>query len=420
MWVNRDPDVVYSGRYKTTQMSCRICKTDTCVDVIKLGNQVITSRFPKIGEPPAPSTPMTLMMCHTCGLVQLRDLVAGSDMYEHLYGYRSGISATMRAHLRAYTDEIASLVNLKPGDAVLDIGSNDATFLKMYPSTLTRVGCDPTGKQFAEEYDGLTLVPTYFSREVVAPLGLTFEVVSSISMFYDLPDPVQFARDIHSVLSLDGLWTFEQSYIKTMLERNSFDTICHEHVEYYGVRQIKHILDLAGFILVRASLNDCNGGSTRFFAAKKGSRWSEDTHMLQTLLAGEAHLSDPRTYEDFMTRCDVEIAKLRAHLDSGKTTYIYGASTKGNCLLQYAGIGPTDIKYAVERNPQKFGCMTSTGIPIISEETMRVAPPDYLLVLPWHFRDEIVKRESAFLQAGGRLIFPLPEFQIVENTHEPV
>lgn len=356
------------------------------------------------------------MMCDTCGLVQLRDLVPGSEMYEHMYGYRSGISATMRAHLREYHDEIMLLAAIEDGDAVLDIGSNDATFLKMYPSCLKRHGCDPTGSQFASEYTDLLLTPTYFTKEAVAPLGLKYKVVSSISMFYDLPDPVQFAHDVYDVLHEDGLWTFEQSYLKTMLERNSFDTICHEHVEYYGVRQLKHILDLAGFKIVRISLNDCNGGSTRIFAAKKESRWTEDVRMVQRLLDGEAHLADPKTYGAFMDRCDREIAKLEAHLATGKKTYVYGASTKGNCLLQYAGIGPDRVKYAVERNPAKVGCKTSTGIEIISEETMRASPPDYLLVLPWHFKAEIVERESAFLKAGGKLIFPLPTFEIVGDS----
>ena len=398
-------------------MACRICKTDTCTDVIRLGDQVITSRFPKLGEPPAPTTPMTLMMCSTCGLVQLRDLVAGSDMYEHMYGYRSGISGTMRAHLMDYHRQIMGMIFLKYGDAVLDIGSNDATFLKMYPAMLNRVGCDPTGKQFFSYYGkDIALVPTYFTKEAVEPLGFTYKVVSSISMFYDLPDPIQFAKDIHSVLHPDGVWTFEQSYIKTMLERNSFDTICHEHVEYYGVRQLKHILDSAGFKIIRISTNDCNGGSTRVFAAKKESNWMEDIETVDKMLAEESTLADPATYTAFMTRCDIEIAKLRAHLNSGKTTYIYGASTKGNCLLQYANIGPSDIKYAVERNLEKVGRTTSTGIEIISEETMRASPPEYLLVLPWHFKQEIVERESAFLKAGGKLIFPLPTFEIVGDS----
>ena len=399
-------------------MSCRICKTSDCKDVIVLGDQVITSRFPKMGEPPAPMTPMTLMMCSSCGLVQLRDLVSGSDMYEHMYGYRSGISGTMRAHLRDYNVEITTLVALGNGDAVLDIGSNDATFLKMYPAHLTRVGCDPTGTQFVDYYDDIKLVPTYFTKDAVMPLGHIYKVVSSISMFYDLPDPIQFASDIHNVLHPAGIRTFEQSYIKTMIERNSFDTICHEHVEYYGIRQIKNILDRAGFKIVRISLNDCNGGSTRVFAAKKDSNWKEDISCVKSFLKQEEFLADPLTYRTFMERCDVEIAKLRAHLKTGKSTYIYGASTKGNCLLQYAKIGPSDIKYAVERNLEKVGRTTSTGIEIISEETMRASPPEYLLVLPWHFKREIIEREAAFLKAGGKLIFPLPTFEIIGDSSQ--
>ena len=398
-------------------MACRICKTDSCEVVIDLGNQVITSRFPKIGEPPAPTTPMTLMMCKTCGLVQLRDLVAGSDMYEHMYGYRSGISATMRAHLRGYNDEIMSLADIQEGDAVLDIGSNDATLLHMYPSNLVRVGCDPTGTQFAEYYGkDILLKPTYFTKEAILPLGFKYKVVSSISMFYDLPDPVQFAKDVYDVLDDKGIWTFEQSYIKTMIERNSFDTICHEHIEYYGIRQIQHILNKSGFKMIQISLNDCNGGSMRVFAAKKDSHWKEDAHTLKNLLEQEFHLSDRDTYRNFMKRCDTEIAKLKAHLATGKTTYVYGASTKGNCLLQYANIGSNEIKYAVERNPEKVGRTTSTGIEIISEETMRASPPEYLLVLPWHFKTEIIDRESAFLKSGGKLIFPLPTFEIVGDS----
>jgi hypothetical protein len=388
-----------------------------CKDVIDLGNQAITSRFPKLGEPPAPTTPVTLMMCTVCGLVQLRDLVPGSEMYEHMYGYRSGISATMRAHLREYNDEIMLLASIEDGDAVLDIGSNDATFLNMYPSSLIRVGCDPTGSQFAECYgNDIILKPVYFSKEAVNPLGVKFKIVSSISMFYDLPDPVQFARDVYDVLHADGLWTFEQSYIKTMLEKNSFDTICHEHIEYYGIRQIKHILDMTGFKIVRISLNDCNGGSSRVFAAKKDSQWTEEIRMTERLLNEEHHLASPTTYQTFMFRCDAEIAKLKAHLSTGKTTYVYGASTKGNCLLQYAGIGPDLVKYAVERNPAKVGHTTATGIEIISEETMRASPPEYLLVLPWHFKTEIIARESEFIKAGGKLIFPLPTFEIVGDS----
>lgn len=394
-------------------MTCRICKTPNLEDVIDLGNQVITSRFPDYGDHTTPTTHICLAQCRDCGLVQLKDLVSGDELYEHLYGYRSGLNEMMRKHLCEYNAEAQCIVPLQEGDAVLDIGSNDATFLSFYPPAVRKVGCDPTGKQFASYYTGMELVPTYFSAAVVP--DYRYKIVSSISMFYDLPDPVQFARDVHACLADDGIWTFEQSYILTMLERNSLDTICHEHVEYYSVKQVKKILDLAGFVIVRISLNDCNGGSFRVYAAKRESVHTEDTEIVNRFLVKELEygLDNPATYRAFMDRCDEEIRKLKQFLRENPSTYIYGASTKGNCLLQYAKIGESDVRYAVERNLDKVGKMTSTGIPIISEETMRKEPPKNLLVLPWHFRTTIIERERDFLTQGGTLVFPLPEFTCV-------
>jgi NDP-4-keto-2,6-dideoxyhexose 3-C-methyltransferase len=390
-------------------MTCRICRTEDTEVVLDLGNQVITSRFPVCGDFSTPTTPICLIQCKTCGLVQLKDLVSGSEMYEHMYGYRSGLNESMRAHLRAYNTEACGKVTLADGDEVLDIGSNDATFLGCYPNTLRRVGCDPTGSQFASYYTDMELVPTYFTKGAVTG---TFKLVSSISMFYDLPDPVQFARDIHDVLSDDGIWTFEQSYLLTMLERNSVDTICHEHVEYYSVDVIRTILGKANMKIVDISTNECNGGSIRIYASKTGE---EATSLVEQYIEKERGLRDPSTFRAFQQRFDTEIAKLKAFLTENPDTMIYGASTKGNCLLQYAGIGPDLVRCAVERNPDKVGRMTSTGIPIISEETMRANPPKNLLVLPWHFREGILARESEFIKNGGAMIFPLPTFDVVRR-----
>ena len=390
-------------------MSCRLCASSSVVPVIDLGLQRITSRFPAYGDWSTPETPICLVQCSDCGLVQLRDLVPAEEMYEHLYGYRSGLNGMMRAHLASYSAELQEMVSLSPGDAVLDIGSNDATLLKTYPTSVRRVGCDPTGRQFAEFYtDGLELVPTYFTADAVTG---PFRAVSSISMLYDLPDPVQFARDVESVLADDGIWTFEQSYILRMLEQNSFDTICHEHIEYYAVKQLKRIVETAGMKVIRISFNDCNGGSVRMYAAKQSSAYPEAdlTAILQAEL--DAKLDDPDTYRAFMSRCDAELAKLKTFLRENPNTYLYGASTKGNCLLQYAGI---TLPLAIERNLEKIGKMTATGTLIVGEDVLRLTPPKNLLVLPWHFRSDFVAREREFLQSGGRLVFPLPTFSVVE------
>ena len=392
-------------------MTCRICKNSYLRRVIDLGEQVITSRFPEIGDYSTPKTHITLGLCLDCGLLQLENLVDSSEMYEHLYGYRSGLNEMMRTHLQEYNTELQSKLTLQEGDAVLDIGSNDATFLSIFPSYVRRVGCDPTGKQFAEFYTDKELVPTYFSQDVVPQVK--YKTVSSISMFYDLPDPVQFAQDIYNVLADDGIWTLEQSYVLTMLEQNSIDTICHEHVEYYGLRQIKNIMDRVGFKIIDVSKNSCNGGSIRVYVAKKTSSYPEAVDIIQQYLENEGHLMSPQVYIDFFNRCKAEADKLKDFVSRVKT-YVYGASTKGNCLLQFANITPDLVKYAVERNPLKYGKMTSTGIPIISEEEMRKDPPHALLVLPWHFRESILLREKMF---QGMFVFPFPNFEFVQNTY---
>lgn len=405
---------------------CRICNGDNLTDVINLGEQYNTSRFPKYKEFCTSKTKIILCICEDCYLLQLRYYEDQSELYEHEYGYRSGISNTMKAHLKSYNEEILSKVELKDDDIIIDIGSNDSTMLQYYPNyKYRRIGIDPTGKQFKEYYiNGVELLPTYFTYEnVINKYGnIKCKIVSSISMFYDLPDPVQFAKDIYKILDDDGIWTCEQSYLLTMLEKNSIDTICHEHLEYYSLYQIKTIADMADLKIIDISFNECNGGSFRIYFAKRSSnKYIENKTLINSILDDEerSNLRCKETYIDFMKGCDNEINKLKDFINlvnkNGKSVYIYGASTKGNCLLQYANLGEDDIKYAVERNLNKVGKMTSTGIPIISEEEMRKDPPEFLLVLPWHFRDEIIKRESNFLNNGGQFIFPLPNFEIYSS-----
>lgn len=409
---------------------CRLCKNTYITPVISLGEQQITSRFPQYGDFSTPKTPIDLVLCEDCGLLQLLQTTTSTELYEHEYGYRSGISNTMREHLRLYQEDVVKhLVNpLQKGDAVLDIGSNDATTLRYYPSSIQRIGFDPTGEQFREYYspkendEEITLVPTYFTLENWTKSVVSLKkckVVSSISMFYDLPDPLQFAKDIHAVLTDDGIWTCEQSYVATMLKTNSMDTICHEHLEYYSLAPIKEIADRAQLKIIDIQLNSCNGGSIRIYFAKDDSPYyCENTELVQQILNEEVDLKlkKPDTYFQFMTRCLAETIKLKQFLkatnEAKQKTYIYGASTKGNCLLQYADITECDIPCAVERNPKKIGKMTITGSRIIGEEEMRENPPTYLLVLPWHFRDEIIQREDQFLEEGGSLLFPFPQFEI--------
>ncbi len=409
--------------------SCRICKDSNLIDIMDLKEQIITSRFPEFGDYSTPKTPIVLCLCKVCSLVQLRYSTNCSELYEHEYGYRSGISNTMRDHLKLYKEEIESIVNLEKGDYIIDIGSNDSTMLQYYSNDYKRIGVDPTGKQFKKYYGEVDLITDYFTLDNVRNVygDIKCKIISSISMFYDLPSPIKFARDIYELLDDDGIWTCEQSYILSMINKNSIDTICHEHLEYYSLTAIKHIADIVKLKIIDIKFNECNGGSFRlYFAKKKSLKYKENIEKINEILNTENQVGvkNEKLYIDFINNCNFEINKLKTFIkyvnENKKNIYIYGASTKGNCLLQYADISSKDIKYAVERNLNKVGKMTSTGIEIISEETMRENPPEYLLVLPWHFKEEIIKRENEYLDKGGQLIFPFPKLEIYSKKPKAI
>jgi hypothetical protein len=307
---------------------------------------------------------------------------------------------------------------------VLDIGSNDATTLKAYTEPgLVRVGMDPTAAKFSEYYpDGYVLVPDFFSASAYhAAVSKPATIVTSIAMFYDLEDPVAFAREVSDVLADDGLWHFEQSYMPSMLRTHSYDTICHEHVEYYSLGVVRRILDQAEFEIVDVTMNAVNGGSFAVTARKKRlNREPAVVPVRDWLLEQEDRmgLDSPapfRRFEEEMYQHRDDLRRLLQGLkEAGKSVYGYGASTKGNVLLQFCGFGPDDIHAIAEVNEEKFGRFApGSRIPIVSEAEVRAQKPDYLLVLPWHFKNGIVQREREFLAAGGRMIFPFPEIEIV-------
>lgn len=414
-------------------LQCRICKSDgaQCFEtILDLGEQTIGSRFPAVHEEDPPTAPLSLVHCHHCGLVQLKHTVSADEMYMQTYGYRSGLNASMPKHLATIVDDMLAYVkpHFKPENVILDIGCNDSTLLQLYPKYLEAklVGIDPTGLQFIEYYSkDIQLLPTFFNKTIYEHHGFSkAKCVTSISMFYDLPDPQAFVNDVAEILDREtGVWIMEQSYMPTMLQRNSFDTICHEHLEYYALHQIQWMCEKANLRILDVKFNDCNGGSFRVAIAHTNSVYASNHDHIQQILENETanHFgpadTDTRVFKEFQSRCETQKQRLQALLTSiqaqNKTVYLYGASTKGNTLLQYYGINSKMIKAAAERNPIKYGRRTpGTNIPILSEAEVRAQKPDYFLVLPWHFRDEFLEREAAYLQEGGQFIFPLPEVEV--------
>jgi len=407
--------------------ACRICGSQNLLEVLDLGTQALTGIFPSDREVNVPAGPVTLVLCDQCALLQLGQTYDANEMYGVTYGYRSGLNASMVRHLEDKVGALSGLAKLKAGDVVLDIGSNDSTLLRAYPNRNLRLGgIDPSAGKFRRFYpENIALATDFFSVEAYRRLfgNAEAKIVTSIAMLYDLPAPQSFIDAIASILSSDGIWHTEQSYMPAMMSANAYDTACQEHLEYYGLKQLKRMADNANLRIIDVSLNDVNGGSFAVTMARKDSSYRESSDAVSELLQREEALGlgTPGPYRQFADRVAehrTELVSLVRKLNaSGKTIIGYGASTKGNVLLQYCGFTADDIPCIAEVNPDKFGCYTpGTRIPIVSEEQAHALRPDYMMVLPWHFRDNTIKRESSFLARGGKLLFPLPAIEVVGGS----
>ncbi|HEV8201890.1 MAG TPA: class I SAM-dependent methyltransferase [Candidatus Polarisedimenticolia bacterium] len=408
---------------------CRACGNAELAPVLDLGEQALTGVFPKSRSAFVRRMPLQLVKCldgkeaGRCGLVQLRHTADATEMYGAHYGYRSGLNRSMVAHLRDRVQTVLSRVTPGKADLVLDIGSNDGTTLGFYPDGPDLVGIDPTGPFFQRYYpERVRLIPDFFSSAVFrAAFGpRKAKVITSFAMFYDLEDPLEFMRQVHACLDDGGIWMFEQSYLPAMLDRNSYDTVCHEHLEYYALKQIVWMAERAGFRVLDVEFNDVNGGSFCVTAAKAASTREDRPAKVERILGDEETrgLQTLRPYEEFAGRVQRQRDELRAFLSgtrhTGRRIFGFGASTKGNVLLQYCDLGPEDLPFIAEVNADKFGAFTpGTLIPIISQEDARKMKPDFFLVLPWHFRDDILARQQDFLDEGGRFVFPLPKVDVV-------
>lgn len=403
---------------------CRISGSKNLVSVLNLGNQALTGVFPASPDVKVTEGPLELVWCPDSGLLQLRHSFDPSEMYGDNYGYRSGLNQSMVDHLTAKIQLLERLANLQPGATVLDIGSNDCTSLKAYTTpNLARIGIDPTGAKFSSYYpEDVKLVPDFFSAAAFrSATDKDADIVTSVAMFYDLEDPIGFASQIASILSKNGVWHFEQSYMPSMLRLNSYDTICHEHLEYYSLGAVKYILDAAGLKLVDVAMNAVNGGSFAVTVARaENTSVKSNDAVINWLLEQEDRmgLNTPRPYREFEERVfrhGQDLTRLvKTLVADGKKVLGYGASTKGNVVLQFCGLTTEEIPCIAEVNPEKFGRVTpGTHIPIVSEQEARAMKPDYFLVLPWHFKDGILRREREFLKSGGKFIFPFPEIEIV-------
>jgi hypothetical protein len=415
----------------TARETCRICGSQHLAPLLDLGDQCISGLFATPGgEPPVTQAlPLQLVRCdktsdeNACGLVQLRHSVPGSLLYRS-YWYRSGINQTMTRNLHEIAGQASAIARPAPDDLLLDIGCNDGTLLDGYGKDFKLVGVDPSDVTRYAVAKGYDVINDFFSADALNGRypDARAKIITSIAMFYDLEDPGAFVADIGLTLAEGGVWVMELAYLPTMLENNAFDTICHEHLEYYSFSVLERLLRDHGLEPVRIELNEVNGGSIRLFATHLGTIevGPEDQREMDALREreGELALDRPEGYDAFAEgtqRVKRRVRELIQEInDRGETVHVYGASTKGNTILQFCDLDASLLPYAADRNPDKWGSRTiRTGIPIISEDDSRAMKPDYYLALPWHFLDEFLDREREFLERGGKFIVPLPDVRLV-------
>ena len=403
------------------------------IELFTLGDLYVSDFIKENETPRGGKVEMKMMLEETTGAVRLEQCAPLDTMYGK-YWYRSGINQTMRNELKSITENILSLIKLKENDLWVDIACNDGTLLSYLPKNLIRVGIDPVDDSFKKESEKHSnlIIQDYFSHEVFSESKFSkskAKVVTSIAMFYDLDNPKKFIEDVYKVLDDDGLWVLQLSYTPLMIKQMAFDNICHEHIYYYSLFNLKNLFESNGFKIVDCQLNDINGGSFRVYAMKDvgdvkkfSTQPNRDVcqFRVDSILEYEKKLkldeinTWEKYFEDIIKLKEETLNFIRGEKEKGKVIWGYGASTKGNTLLQYFGLDNTLIDGIAERSVYKWGLKTvGTNIPIYSEDEMRKVNPDYLIVLPWHFINEFIERESDFLKAGGKFIVPCPKFEII-------
>jgi|TARA_B100001964_G_scaffold67961_1_gene77213 SAM-dependent methyltransferase len=402
---------------------CRNCKSNKFFNLFSLGKLSFTGKFSKNFFQNIPKAHLSLIMCKTCRLVQLDRNFNLKYLYGKDYGYRTGINKTMMDHVKKIVKKSSTLVNLRKNDHVLDIASNDATLLNFYNKNIITVGVDPLANKYKKYYKKIDYkISNFFQIIDIKKLNLKrkFKIISALSVFYDLRNPNKFIRDIKNILDIKGVFILEHVDLFCIIKNNIFDTICHEHLGFFSSKIIIEMVENNGMKVFNHEYNSINGGSSLYYICHKKSHYKIRKSNIKKVLLKEKkiglHLS--KAFKIFFKRILNQKAKLKKIIkkikDKKLTIHGYGASTKGNTLLQFYGIGNKDLNYIADRNPLKYNLFTpGKKIKIVSENYSRKLKPDYYLVLPWHFKNEILVREKKIKQKGTKFIFPLPKVTVV-------
>jgi NDP-4-keto-2,6-dideoxyhexose 3-C-methyltransferase len=409
-------------------MYCKNCKKKKLKKVIRIGKQPISSVFPEEQKFNLKEYSLDLYECVSCKLLQLPKLAPLNEMYGQTYGYRTSLSQLMIDHMFKKFLNIKKKFFLKKKSNILDIGSNDGTFLNFFPkNSFNLFGIDPSAEKYKKYYSkNINLIIDYFSKSKIDNffkskklINKKFDLITAFAMFYDIENPNHFCKDINNLLNKDGLWITEFSYLPLLLKNLTYDQICHEHVTYYSLSSFQKIIDQNNMKVIDFSFNEINGGSIEVICAKKISKFKPNLKKINNTLDDEKKINSV-SYSRFNKRIENVKNVLNLFLSniSSKKIIGYGASTKGNIILNHCNITSKNISYICDANPYKFNKFTpGSNIKIISKNKMRKIKPDYLLVLIWSFRTEVIKQELSYIKKGGKLIFHLPIFHVVDKNN---
>ena len=407
------------------KITCRNCNNYKFDNLFSLGNLFFTGKFPSEKKQKIPKGKISLVKCKSCQLVQLDRKFNPKYLYNKDYGYRSGINKTMINHLKSISKKLTKLTKLKKNDFVLDIASNDATLLNSYKTYgIKKIGIDPIINKFKKFYKKIDYkIADFFSLEAIQEEKITnkFKIITACAVFYDIDKPNKFLKDVSQIIDQDtGIFYLEFQDLLSIIKNNLFDTICHEHLEYYSLKVVKNMIEKNNMKIIDIYKNDINGGSLSLYIAHVNSKVKTVNKNIKKIIIEEKKfkLNEKKTYINFYNKINnikEKLLKILINLKkNNKTIHGYGASTKGNVLLQYFNIDHNLIDYIADRNPAKNNLYTpGTKIKIITEEKSRKHKPDFYLVLPWHFKKEILIREKKTINKGSRFIFPLPNLKII-------
>jgi 2-polyprenyl-3-methyl-5-hydroxy-6-metoxy-1,4-benzoquinol methylase len=398
---------------------CRNCQSKNLSNLFSLGKISFTGKFSRSGN--IKKAPLRLSICFNCDLVQLSDNYNLKYLYGPDYGYRTGINQTMTSHVKNIVKKLQKKIKIKKKDAVLDVASNDGTLLNFYNRNVIKFGIDPILNKYRDQYININYkIANFFSlKKILNIFNKKFKIITALSVFYDLKDPNKFLHELEKIITYDGIILIEFADLNSILKYNMFDAICHEHLAYYSSKIMISMCNNNNLKIIDIKKNNINGGSTQYYIAKKNSEQRINKKKIDKILKNENNfvLNKKKTFIDFFQKIEKIKFQLlniiRKAKINNKIIHGYGASTKGNVLLQYFQLDKRHIDFIADRNPKKFGLLTpGSKIKIISEKISRKIKPNYYIVLPWHFKEEILKREIKTLNKGSKFIFPLPRVKI--------